>query len=244
MKRAREEDNAVVSIDAGGTLFRTTRQTLLNSAGFFPHSTLAELLGAEPPNGGAGGAYFVDTDAKLFRHVLQLLRRPTLTSEAPPGVAPQAWAAELDYWGLSERLMGVEERAAQRQERAYNRNRRALQQLGDEVRAQIKDNEVEAVRAVLDKSGYSAACDKGRDTTLMLPVGHCPLACGADLGAYILANGPTVKALLTEVLAPCDVKIEKVPHRPKHPLKYRFAGADYSSEQTETLTVALRFGDI
>jgi hypothetical protein len=238
---ALESGARVVCIDAGGTVFRTTRQTLLKSALHFPHSGLAALVTRDEDDDGGGDVdhISVDTDPELFRHVLQLVRRPALALAAPPPfVWTEAWRAELDYWGLGEHCLTVEERAAEQQQRQQRRNLRALQQIGEEARAQVQDNEVLAVRELLDQSGYTASRDKGRETTLRVPLEKHPLPNGGgDLGLFLLKNAKQVDALLASCLQTCSVAID----RERHHTPYTFAGQSYNPKDTKTMFVTLKF---
>lgn len=246
MKRAAEEvPDAVLRIDCGGTEFRVARQTLVTAGQYFPYCTLTEAL-LEPTDGVT--PLFVDTDPKLFRHLLQLLRRPCLsaTMTTPQGVAKDVWQAELDYWGMGDRLSGKETRGEARAqtECAYARNFSALETLGGEIRAQIRNNEVGAVRALLEQSGYGASRDKVRSVTLMVPLGQYQMECGTDLGHFLLNNGEIVKELLLQVLGhDTDVKITEA-----MPIKnfdsYQFAGQTYSTKDTKSVRVKLDYGKV
>lgn len=239
MKRALEEDMQIVTIDAGGTLFKTTRVTLQNASRHFPHSVLAQLLTEERED----NCYFVDTDPKLFRHILQLLRRPSLGGETPQGVNADVWHTELDYWGLSECVLGEEERSSQAAARTFNRHWTALEQLGDEIRTQIRENEVSAVRTLLDQSGYSAARDKVRDVTLNVPIGKYAMECGSDLGHFLYTNASTLVPLFKRVLGQTtSIEIRKACHV-KHFNDYEFGGHAYSTKDTPTLIISIHYKD-
>ena len=70
---AKGAQSVIVDIDVGGTLFRTTRQTLLSDANsmlakmFDPNANLVPVLRTD-------GAYFIDRDPAYFRVVLNFLR--------------------------------------------------------------------------------------------------------------------------------------------------------------------------
>lgn len=238
MKRAADSeldaDSRPICINAGGTLFETTRRTLLNSAHQFPHSQLADLASnmREEVEGDATlpVVLHVDTDPTLFRHILQLLRRPTLARcEAPPDVWPSAWIAELEYWGLTEHNLTVEERGVQQQQRQHRRNLSALEQIGAEARAQVLDNEVSAIVTLLRESGYTASKNKSRETTLYVPVDHYKMpGTDIDLGRYLLSNTRKVESLLAHILAPCQITI-KTDASIKHMPTYRFGGVLYNA---------------
>ncbi len=226
MKRVLDE---VVTIDAGGTLFKTTRQTLDNAELLFPNSVLGQALEST----------FVDTDPALFRHLLQLLRRPTVSPTVPPpDFTAEVWHAELDYWGLGERLLSKEQRETAVRQRGLTE----LETLGADIRRQIERNEVEAVRALLDHSGYSAARDKVRAKVLMVPLGQYALESGLDLGHFINDNAVVVEKLLKHILGDdTTVRIHKATPV-KNFEQYQFAGQTYSNRDTETLNVSINFG--
>lgn len=84
----------IVTLDVGGTKMRTLRATL----GRYPESKLAEILSVPAQN---DGSFFVDSDAKIFSHVLQGVRRGTITSsDSPIGIHPIEWESEVLFWKL------------------------------------------------------------------------------------------------------------------------------------------------
>jgi len=65
--------NDIITLDVGGTLFRTSRSTLCKHSG----STLATMFDPEsqiPPAVIKDGAYFMDNDPEIFKLVLNYLR--------------------------------------------------------------------------------------------------------------------------------------------------------------------------
>jgi hypothetical protein len=237
MKRKR--DSGLVTIDAGGTLFKTWRSTLMNSVNYFPGSIFPDLFTEERD---VEEPYFLDTDGELFRHILQLIRRPALsTGETPHNISPLVWHQELDFWGLKDKVISQEVQVAETQKREYNRNLASLERLGDEIRTRIKDNEVSAIRAILDGSGYSGEADKTRSKKIRLPIGGHKMACGTDLGSYVKSNASSLAPLMTRVLGQgTTVSIGK-DLATKHFLQYEFGEKSYSTKDTETLVIDIVF---
>jgi len=244
MKRKLEMDD-IVTIDAGGTLFKTWRSTMVNSINYFPGNMLADIFAEECPatSVGEGGVstYFIDTDGKIFRHILQMLRRCAPLTEPPRGIPLAVWHKELDYWCLTERSVSQEILSADAQKREYTRNLVSLERLGEEIRTKIKDNEVTAVRAILDGSGYSAQSDKTRSRKIRLPIGGHKLACGTDLGTYVKENAPFLKPMLTKILGPSAVVTIGKDHTTKNFLQYEFAEKSYNTKETDTVVVDISF---
>jgi hypothetical protein len=244
MKRKAEPED-VVSIDVGGALFKTTRTTLTNSGVHFPGCIVPDLF-HEAPHGDMdveSRTYFVDTDPELFRHILQVLRRPTLVTEVPHGVTPATWYAELDFWGLTDQAVKKEERASHSQRKLYDRNLASLERLGEEIQTTIRDNEVAVIRAILDGSGYSGETDKARVKKIRLPKKGYVLASGTDLGLYIDDNSEKVQSQLLRILSASKVAITK-DIATKHFVDYQFGGTTYNTKETPTLVIELTYNSL
>ena len=68
----------IVSLNVGGTLFATSRQTLMKH----PDSMLARMCNTEVPVvKDPSGAYFIDRDPTLFRLILNYLRSGFLSEK-------------------------------------------------------------------------------------------------------------------------------------------------------------------
>src|SRR5947208_3176974 len=76
-------EDAIVMIDVGGKIFKTTRATLQKSGHFRQH--IAQLNATTP--------FFVNRSPKLFEHVLNLLRDSFY-------IYPEEYVSELDFYDL------------------------------------------------------------------------------------------------------------------------------------------------
>ena len=89
----------VVTLDVGGTLFKTTLTTLRKSpvlsAMFDPNSERAPALADE------SGAYYIDRNPKAFPAILNYLRSGRL-GEYAEGVSGEELMDEAEYFGLNE----------------------------------------------------------------------------------------------------------------------------------------------
>jgi len=80
--------NDIITLDVGGTIFRTTRATLMR----YPDSLLAHMFqpaSAMAPPRLSNGAYWLDRSPDRFKIVLDYLRdgRPIKTKDMPPHMA-------------------------------------------------------------------------------------------------------------------------------------------------------------
>lgn len=106
----------IIHLDVGGEKMITNYGTLVNE---FPESKLATHFrdrntvvgithiydeGLKEPISLCTGTHFIDADPRIFRFVLNLLRRPLLYSEyikVPPyGVSRVEWTLELYSWTI------------------------------------------------------------------------------------------------------------------------------------------------
>merc|ERR1711992_111729 len=95
----------IVSLNVGGTLFATSRHTLMKH----PDSMLARMCNTEVPVvKDPSGAYFIDRDPTLFRLILNYLRSGFL-SEKTRNCDLEELAVEADYYGLDELIKVIRE---------------------------------------------------------------------------------------------------------------------------------------
>lgn len=88
---------SMVDLNVGGTVFETSRSTLVQQSGSFLE---AMLSGRHPVSRDRYGRIFVDRDPEHFRTMLNFLRNP----QAPPmprdGADSEALVREADYFGV------------------------------------------------------------------------------------------------------------------------------------------------
>ena len=262
----------VVTLNVGGTLHSTTRHLLVNSADYFPHSLLAKMFACEPMGGSckpdSEGHYFIDADWTVFRHILQVLRRPSLVRDVPYKLSAEAWCCELDYWGLVP-LEAVTGASLQRtggqltpsalrtlqdgSSDNYSYESMTLGEIGAAIKKQIMDNELLVVRTLLQATGYWAQGGKTRAVVLRVPVGKYALPWGADMGAYLRENSKCMTALLCDMLGLRPVKQEDghvtypitihESKTPKNHVEFPFNGRAYSTQEA-TVSVTITFSDL
>lgn len=87
---------AIVTLDVGGTLFKTSRSTLCKYSGSFLEAMFGGRHAVEP---GSDGAFFIDREGALFRHVLGWLRTGALP-KLDASMSDQL-ALEADFFGLT-----------------------------------------------------------------------------------------------------------------------------------------------
>lgn len=98
-KLVQKVDSGMVTLNVGGTLFTTTKDTLLAVEGSFFQGLLS---GRFPPEADEDGNTFIDRDATLFEYVISWMRDPTSPSVLPklPEEQRKAVVHELQYYGL------------------------------------------------------------------------------------------------------------------------------------------------
>jgi hypothetical protein len=234
MKRTRSNsDDSLIRLNVGGTMLMTTKNTLVNND-FFPNSLLAMMFGsADAIRMDAEGNAFIDADVKIFRHILNVLRRPTLIEHVPDGVSPTQWCAELDYWGLAKEA--TPEKSL--------RDASSFQELGNAIKREIVENELTVVKAIFDTTGYFKQTGKTRQQTLYIPTDKYALPWGVDLGRYIEEHQTIMTQRLKATLGNCDVIVKPVTKTMKnHP--YVFAGESYCSSEVATMMITIKFIDV
>ena len=81
------EPATIITLDVGGTIFKSTVDTLIKS-GYF-----SALLNSDHWNFDTSKPYFIDRSAMLFEHVLSYLRNPNYPY-------PAEHIGELDFYGI------------------------------------------------------------------------------------------------------------------------------------------------
>ena len=113
MEEVRSE---IVTLDVGGTLFKTTRTTL---GQYRETSTLAAMFdvdsGRPPAMRDANGAYFIDRDPKAFAAILSYLRTGELF-ESYRDVTMEEVLCEAQYFGLQGMVEKIRELQPKHQE--------------------------------------------------------------------------------------------------------------------------------
>ena len=239
MKRAREDDSPILTLNVGGKLMVTTRHVLVNSCDYFPDSVLARMFRTE--NGvqrDAQGHHFIDADPLVFRHVLNVLRMPAQVADVPDGLSATAWCRALDYWGLvaAEDVVSVE--AAQPVMTAAGST---LREIGRAIREEIVANEVLVIRTILEATGYAKQGGKTRNVELYVPIGHYRLPWGGDIGLFMQKEKKQLTRLLQDMLETQDINIYE--SRLGQSLAYSFGGESYTTAEP-TMTLRISFPEL
>lgn len=91
----------IIRLNVGGSFIETTQQTLQN----IPNSMLATMFSESKKDllvRQTDGSIFIDADINIFRHILQLCRRPNLDPNIIPfGIDKESWYGELNYWCIN-----------------------------------------------------------------------------------------------------------------------------------------------
>jgi hypothetical protein len=86
------------TVNVGGRLFLTSLSTLTLT---FPESECAcTFTNLDSLAKDANGYYFIDADPDIFKHILNVLRYPSIQEEQPPEIKKEIWKAALDHWVL------------------------------------------------------------------------------------------------------------------------------------------------
>lgn len=88
----------IITLDIGGTIKKTTLATLRNR----PNTMLSNMF-AEGNESmlikQADGSIFIDEEIDIFKHILEMYRRPDMDPNIiPSGINKNSWYAALDYW--------------------------------------------------------------------------------------------------------------------------------------------------
>ena len=124
MSDVADNEQKILSLNVGGTIFATLRATLLQHEGTFfevrispfhlkvilmiTSHDLQALFSGRHSNliKDEQGNYFIDRDPTFFQEILNILRNPTIPIVVPQQeVARDAFFAELDYYGLLPIIM-------------------------------------------------------------------------------------------------------------------------------------------
>ncbi|RLO05387.1 hypothetical protein DYB28_013596 [Aphanomyces astaci] len=104
MERRVQEDVAnvpsVITLNVGGTIFQTAKDTLLRVEGSYFHALLGS--GMWNPTPGMGGAYFLDLDPVVFRRVLLFLRTGKVSTDGLNDLELTSFKFMMEYFQLHE----------------------------------------------------------------------------------------------------------------------------------------------
>jgi hypothetical protein len=254
----------IIVLNVGGTLHTTTRHLLVNSVDYFPDSLLALMFrnADERVPRDSQGHYFIDADFAVFRHVLNVLRRPSLVSDVPLDMSAEAWCCELDYWRLVKRddVTGVQRQQTPRSARsgaavekpvdaissivgeAYDAL--TLQEMGRAIKKEIMNNELVVVRTILETTGYHRLASKTRSVVLRVPLGKHRLPWDVDLGAFVKDNSKTLTLLLARMLESHDEAVSIHESRTvKNHTQYEFDGKQYSTQEP-TVSISINLDNL
>lgn len=237
MKRSYEKmsssSSLSVILNVGGTPMTTKEDTLRNSIHFFPHSLLGKMFQEENQSlleRDEFGQVFLDTDPQYFRHILNILRYPSLIDVVPREMDSEVWTQQLEYWGLVERVE-LDENA----KRVKPLCEMSMKEISERMkRDTMKDEEV-VIKTILEATGYYDSGGKNRNTILHIPIGKCKLPWGNDLGETLKSDVNHYQDLLRSQLKVTDVSI-KDSH--KKTLTYQFQGESYSITENKTITIS------
>ena len=246
------DGNELLVLNIGGTLHTTTRHRLSSAhVDWFPNSVLARMFATKQPlcPKDPQGHYFIDADPATFRHILNVLRRPKLVEDVPLDMSPTAWCCELDYWGLVDArdVLGrvvseIGSSGGTDAGRPYEQL--TLEEIGKSITKEIMDNELIAIRTLLDKTGYFHKSGKTRGKHhLYVPMGRYKLPWGADIGEYLQKNHKSVAILLEAMLKQRPITIHDCKLKKEH-TEYMFDDKPYSTQTQPTVTVELNFSEL
>lgn len=249
MTMAATNNNELLVLNIGGTLHTTTRHRL--SAGhldWFPNSVLGRMFSPTQPlcTKDEQGHYFIDADFTVFRHVLNVLRRPRLVEDVPPDMSPSAWCCELDYWGLVDARDITGRTVVAGNDIASGRpyEQLSLEEIGRTITKEIMDNELVVIRTLLEKTGYFRKSGKTRGNHhLYVPVGRYKLPWGTDIGEYLQKNHKSVAIILEAMLKQKPINIHDCKLK-KETVEYIFDGESYRTQTQPTVTVELNFNEL
>jgi len=241
LEDADANDNEIrcVRLDVGGTRLHTSLQTLRQSGTSFPDSVLAEMFRGDAwlAERDSDDCVFVDADAELFRHILQVMRRPSLARYVPRGIAKEVWHEELRFWGL------VAPSLSHVKGGATVTGADSVRELGHDIRRQIVANEETVVRLLLEESGYAAARNKTRHAVIYVPQDRYELPWTGDLARFLMVstNMHAIKQTLRTALSPFSVEIKH--YSSAKTTAYTFAGVAYNAPIDKTVVVDILFND-
>ena len=222
----------IVVLNIGGECCSTLRKTLADSNKFFPHSLLARIFSErmrEMVLEDEEGRVFIDKDMKNFLPVLNVLRLPELISDIPSHMSGASWKAELEYWGLVERVEMDNEANL-----IKPLGEMTMREVSEKLRKDIARNEESVIKHVFESTGYYDRAEKSRTATLHIPVGHYELPWGSDLGEILKANSLHYTDLFHSLLGVSDISIKQDSHKK---ITYEFQGKSYTTQDTKTMTI-------
>jgi hypothetical protein len=239
MKRKAEDDILVFNVGGNKTL-STTKNTLINSKNDFPDSLLSTMFSAssiEMVPRDKKQRYFIDYDGETFRHILNVIRDPSLMEDIPPNTSYEAWWRALGYWGLVDKKKRPE--VEEVENKPYEV--KSLTEIGETIKREIMENEAVVIKAVLEKSGYYSSLGKDRSRVIHIPIdGGYQLPWGCDIGVYIDTHQKSVQKLLEQMMGgSCTVRICKSVTK-THKISYLFDGKEYNTTDKH-MSISLEF---
>jgi hypothetical protein len=151
-------------------------------------------------------------------------------------MTPEAWSQELEYWGLAERAELDANGLLVRPLESLS-----LQELGQKIVTDIRENEYRVIRTIFDLTGYFATDSKTRHVSLHIPLDVYPLGRGIDLGRYIEKYTDVLtQHLKTMINGKSNVVIKKLT-KACNDRFYEFQGQSYSSHTTPTMQIEIEF---
>lgn len=182
---------SIIRINAGGVIFATLYETLINS---FPNCRLAKHftdLDTVPRDPLDSSIYFVDMNPHHFSVILDILRHPRLLRIVPKDMSPELFEALLHDQELHPH------------DAEWDPRKESIQGAWLKQRSMDKELDKKVFALLLDLFKLEELIvSKEVSKTLYLPIGVYQLEdeCGeADLPLYIAESMPELQALLDHV---------------------------------------------
>lgn len=242
MTHVKGENDCIIELNVGGTILLTTRNTLEHSTQFFPNSLLGKMFSSSNNIDmllyDKEGRIFIDSDPQTFLSILNLLRRPSTMGDIPSHMSLDAWCRELEYWGLAER-----EELDRDAKKVKPMEVMTMREISEKIKRDIANDEETVVKLILESTGYYSQIGKSRKPVLYIPIGHCKLPWGSDLGETLENDDSHYAELIQKLLAlPSPVTIKKDIH--KKQFSYQFQGETYTEPETKTMKISFSISSV
>ena len=108
-----DTSNALVKLNVGGTLFTTTKRTLLNIPGSYFHLSFAGGAMKVLPEQEPDGSYFIDRNPVIFRDIINYMRTldPTCIGNRHTRTGWINLRIEAEYFGLTDLIKYIQSSA-------------------------------------------------------------------------------------------------------------------------------------